>query len=531
MFFHVLAAMAFLGGVPGLNLASCPWVKNSCVVKRVDHANNKRRRVDGHASSFYVVVSATCVANRANSLQPHAVVQLGIPTHTSDCDSREVDIQAELLRHSFKMAVAMLKHELIAWPLLLACGISGSMDIQVSELKFFQPDFIPAAALSADIGASLRTLTLDSHRQSLGQLVGDSPLALLVIPQLLGRRIRHHGDQAQFIITPSTYAEHLGLQLLDKSDPDESGGHGGDSEDDFDDADDEEGEPGVDDTRMALYPVPLLMKAVELTYMLHSCDQLKDIIVLCASLSMSPDDALEFERKVCAKEMRLPSKSALYRHRIKFDWLCMLYQRRLFARTLEPLSTTSWSSQFAADASSQSGFDYFNCTEERIILAGDCHSVAQRARVDGVLRCFEYERRTMPPCVLGMGMTSLAEKLAAFAKRLVLESSADLLGQRRGTARGWLADQGTELGIGDCPWWDGDIAGIIERLEDKTLAWADDEVINTYFFPHALVIPDHLHIFFNALEESLKSSEAWPVFEPVLREISKFMGDKLNRDS
>jgi hypothetical protein len=119
----LLAAMAFLGGVPGLNRASCPWWK---IRASSDHANNKRRRVGGHASSFYVVVSATCVANRANSLQPHAVVQLGIPTHTSECDSREVDIQAELLRHSFKMAVAMLKHELIAWPLLRACGISAS---------------------------------------------------------------------------------------------------------------------------------------------------------------------------------------------------------------------------------------------------------------------------------------------------------------------------------------------------------------------------------------------------------------------
>ena len=68
------------------------------------------------------------------------------------------------------------------------------------------------------------------------------------------------------------------------------------------------------------------------------------------------------------------------------------------------------------------------------------------------------------------------------------------------------------------------------RLADGTIKLESQTVANASLLPRAWAVPEHLHIVFNALEEARKSTEAWPIFEPLRRELVNFAGDKKLRD-
>ena len=80
--------------------------------------------------------------------------------------------------------------------------------------------------------------------------------------------------------------------------------------------------------------------------------------------------------------------------------------------------------------------------------------IAHRAAASGALRCFRWSRRALPVQVLGLGAAGVAQKFGLCAKTLMQETDPDDLDERRLTIAGWLADQGTELAIGDCPYED-----------------------------------------------------------------------------
>ncbi len=86
---------------------------------------------------------------------------------------------------------------------------------------------------------------------------------------------------------------------------------------------------------------------------------------------MGPDEHAEFVEKLKSRTIRLPSQSTIYKARTKLDWICMLYQQRLWSRTIS--GTLRWSSQLAADASPQ-GYEYFNAVED---LGGNNRSTSQ----------------------------------------------------------------------------------------------------------------------------------------------------------
>ena len=49
---------------------------------------------------------------------------------------------------------------------------------------------------------------------------------------------------------------------------------------------------------------------------------------------------------------------------------------------------------------------------------------------------------------------------------------------------------------------------------------------DAYLFPLALGQPGHLHIVYNSLEHGVKSLKVWSEMEPILRDITNFLGDK-----
>lgn len=110
--------------------------------------------------------------------------------------------------------------------------------------------------------------------------------------------------------------------------------------------------------------------------------------------------------------------------------------------------------------------------------------------------------------------------------QMLLETGVEHIHARRETCKSWLADQGVDLALGDCPAFDGDVIDVLERLKTGDLQWDSDLVCDSYFFPKCYSTADGLHTIFNALEDAFTSSAAWPHFEPLLRDLVTTIGHK-----
>ena len=96
---------------------------------------------------------------------------------------------------------------------------------------------------------------------------------------------------------------------------------------------------------------------------------------------------------------------------------------------------------------------------------------------------------------------------------------------------GWLADQGTEQALGDCPYDRGaGLKNLIDALVKGDMNFTDAAAHSGYLLPEAITLPEFLHINYNALRESLESTQAWPKFEGLFRDFIKTLGDRKWRD-
>ena len=232
-----------------------------------------------------------------------------------------------------------------------------------------------------------------------------------------------------------------------------------------------------------------------------------DTIRLFAAFALSVPEYQKFVHKLETGDVPVPARSAVYQWCVKMDWVNMLWQRRLWTEARK--SGKSWSSQLASDASSQSGFEFFCTVESRLEFDGSVEEIAQRAAVSGALRCFKWSRRALPVQVLGLGAAGVAQKFGLCAKTLMQETDPDDLDERRLTIAGRLADQGTELAIGDCPYEDAtNFKSLVTRLIAGEADFRDLVSRGVYFLPDCITLPEMLHIIFNALQEALQSTAA-----------------------
>ena len=92
---------------------------------------------------------------------------------------------------------------------------------------------------------------------------------------------------------------------------------------------------------------------------------------------------------------------------------------------------------------------------------------------------------------------------------------------------GWLADQGTEQALGDCPYDRGaGLKNLIDALVKGDMNFTDAAAHSGYLLLEAITLPELLHINYNALREALESTQAWPKFEGLFRDFVKTLGDK-----
>ena len=78
--------------------------------------------------------------------------------------------------------------------------------------------------------------------------------------------------------------------------------------------------------------------------------------------------------------------------------------------------------------------------------------------------------------VLGSGATSTSHKTSKILQSLLLETGDEGMDARLQTVTGWLADQGTEIKIGDVPRCSTGVHDTIARLSANVLAWDAAEV-------------------------------------------------------
>ena len=252
--------------------------------------------------------------------------------------------------------------------------------------------------------------------------------------------------------------------------------------DDGGEGDGGEGEDFFGDGELSAYPVQVIVRAVQLSYLMHNPDDTAQIIRIAASFALAEGEYRDFCAKLDCGAIAVPSKSTIYKARTKLDWMCMLWQRRLFKAAVGSSSGQVWCSHFCGDSSPQKTFDYLNTVEDRFVVSGTAADIAQEIWTPGSSAQFcKWDRRTLPVTVLGSGNTGLASKLERTYHQIALETGADLIDARRDSCRTWLADQGVDLSIGDSPCFSGDVVDVLSKLRRGELQWDGQAVIGNFF--------------------------------------------------
>ena len=125
------------------------------------------------------------------------------------------------------------------------------------------------------------------------------------------------------------------------------------------------------------------------------------------------------------------------------------------------------------------------------------------------------KNRMLPMSTLGRGRASLIKKSFNYLNLLRMESpSEDAFVGRCKQVYGIVADQGTEKGVAD-----------ISTMRDSEEVDASNLEKTQRAFPHAMWMPEHLHIFNNALESAITQLSVWRGFMPQLRAVERFLQD------
>lgn len=247
------------------------------------------------------------------------------------------------------------------------------------------------------------------------------------------------------------------------------------------------------------YPVLVLIRAVQMSYLMKDAGDLESMVRLASGFAMGADEHSDFLAQLDEGKLSIPKKTCVYKMRTKMDWMMMLYQRVLFSKS--DGSGQEWVSHFCSDSSPQGGFEYFCSVEDRFIFNADPEAVCRIMNEDdGFQKFCSWQRRTLPVTVLGAGCQSVGAKLNKFMHVLLLETGSENMSDRLGTCCSWLADQGVELSIGDAPHPGADISTWSARLRREGDQWWSS-LRNAFVFPAAMATADSLHATFNALED------------------------------
>jgi hypothetical protein len=237
---------------------------------------------------------------------------------------------------------------------------------------------------------------------------------------------------------------------------------------------------------------------------------LKPSANMCDALAASAEILLgavgqTLAARIQNRELHLPSLDLLRASRMRMDYLSIMFQRQLFLRG------TALVYQLV-DSSPQLGFDILAVILDKIFIPhAQSLNIVLRLGLD--LNA-NFSSQICPLSSVGSGNSSCIVKTQNTAHIPLLYSGTDHSFQLfRNMFRGTCSDSGTEKGINDQP------LDVVDRYSNTV----NPNSAASYLFPNSVWMPGHLHIVYNALENSVKSSKLYDNFIDVLRVVQSFL--------
>ena len=261
----------------------------------------------------------------------------------------------------------------------------------------------------------------------------------------------------------------------------------------------------------------VVLAALQLSHLMKPSANMRDVVIAACRMVLDPDSLQDIKRKFDSGNLAVPVYDTLRRWWVKFDCLATLYQRQVdlssdIVRCL------------LMDSSPIAGWNYL-CSKslEFRFAKGMTHS----ARMEACL-VTAYQSRRLPVMVLGHGASSVTVKVAELVHIMKMETGTiAAFNLWRWSVRHFCSDQGAERIIERCPNVSGslrEIVDVVSKVQGCEQHLFDSP--DAYMFPLALGQPGHLHIVYNSLEHGVKSLKVWSEMEPILRDITNFLGDK-----
>lgn len=264
------------------------------------------------------------------------------------------------------------------------------------------------------------------------------------------------------------------------------------------------------------YSAKTLLLAVRVSRYLRSQSvELSTVASLVAQMILPEREGIQVAQALAdRRKAPLPGREVVRIAQVKLDLAVMQFMREVSAKYRH-------SRYLYSDASPQFQWDFYAMREDRLVLP--TQGVISAVDVAGLVQ------RSLPVSVLGYGHSKLAKKAYNTMHALMLESGSEFE-KVRFEIRGFTTDQGTEHGLANFPFIGGDVAETLRRVKTGELNLADGAGVSAYLFPLALYCPEHLHVFYNALQNSITRLSEWRAMERMLRALHAFLKPKGMRD-
>ena len=251
----------------------------------------------------------------------------------------------------------------------------------------------------------------------------------------------------------------------------------------------------------------------------HYVQNLEDIEEIIGMVGSTFLPALGLEPVV---NIAVPERKTLSLSMVKLDLLHTL-SCRVFNRAGEPQKRRA--RYLGSDSSPQGGFDYFAIVEDVLERPASLEHCQKSEEDFDAFGGFFWKRRTLPLTTLARGQGSASMKFSRLLHVLHQEQGAGNIDNYRSEVKGYLSDQGTERHLFDFPY---EKSATLNNLSRGLLSGevSLEDVGHVPFLSNAFGIPGVMHILFNALESSLKTSDMWAAYEVELRAVGKIFSQK-----
>ncbi len=249
------------------------------------------------------------------------------------------------------------------------------------------------------------------------------------------------------------------------------------------------------------YEPSVVLASLQLRAAVKPSASLQDIFVLVAPFLFG-EAGREVFTDASMLGAPLPSMDVMRDGRIRLDLLSLLWERTQIGRFY------TWR-YLNPDSSPQLGWQWLVVREDSFRFSKHDHESELAAFSQGQFDA-AYRTRTCMLSVFGRGRGSLVQK-ASMINNIHKMESGDVETHKALAAQvmGITTDQGIERGIAE-------VDNMERAVGEQTMG---------YLYPNALWMPEHLHIFFNALEHAVGKLEVYKHWINRLRQVEHFLSD------